>query len=218
MFKKRVGLFGGSFNPIHYGHLFMAQCAKECLRLDKVIFIPTNISPFKCNTNNPAHRAYMIGKAIEHSDFELSVLEITKDGVSYTIDTLRNYSRILPNSELFFIMGSDSFDGLQRWKEYRELFNYKLVVMARYQNNNFYGMNICGSRSVSKINPIRDDITDSFVDDCCKSNIIAILQPLIGISSTQIRAMVKKNILSIRYLTPDSVINYINTNNLYMED
>lgn len=215
MNKKRIGLFGGTFNPIHNGHLFIAECAKTYLNLDQLMFIPTKIPPHKRLEDNSVHRANMVDIAILNTSFSMSTVELLRDGPSYTIDTLEHFSRELSDTDLFFIMGKDSFDSLLLWKHYSKIFNYKLVVVSRWDKG-VHTFNTSGNRSVCEIDFQRVN-NKEYIDKCCESNIITIDPPLMNISSTKIRQLIKIG-LSVRYLLPDNVINYINNHNLYREN
>src|SRR5690554_2221227 len=108
----RTGIMGGTFNPVHNGHLITAQAVKEIRSRDKIIFVPNNISPFKENEIHtaPEHRLNMLRLALENvNGFEISGYEINKPGISYTADTLHYFKNLYEKIE--FIMGYDSFTG-----------------------------------------------------------------------------------------------------------
>jgi nicotinate-nucleotide adenylyltransferase len=116
---RKIGILGGSFNPIHHGHLFMAWAAMEGLGLDRVIFVPANCSPYKTDRDlAPAkHRLAMTRLAVrDQKNFIVSDVEIKRGGVSYTVDTARYFRRCYPKDRLFFIIGEDSIRGLGDWK------------------------------------------------------------------------------------------------------
>lgn len=207
----RIGLFGGTFNPIHNGHLFIAECARVYLDLEKVIFIPAYIPPHKNIEDNSIHRANMVALATYNNNFEASSVEMFRKGPSYTIDTLRHFSKKLPDCEILFIMGEDSFGELHTWKDYENVLKYKLVVVSRYTDG-FYRWDLASGRNVCRIYPPNIENKDK----CLEAEIIAMCSPLIKISSTQIRLFIKNN-LSVRYLLPGAVIDYINQHNLYKE-
>lgn len=131
-----IGLFGGMFDPIHNGHLKAALNIKKKLKLDHLYFVPAYISPLKTGLGRTSshHRVEMIKRAIQnYSDFSISKFELKKKEISYTIDTIKHYKGILPKStELYFILGSDAFLGISKWKNYRELFsNCHMIVVSR---------------------------------------------------------------------------------------
>ena len=133
----RIGLYGGSFNPVHFGHVGIAKRAIADLGLDKLIVIPANVSPFKTATGTEASRFWtwdrveMVKAAfgdVEKTTVDLR--EIERGGVSYAIDTVREIAAENPGAELFFVIGEDSVEGLPRWKDIEEL--KKLVTFKAY--------------------------------------------------------------------------------------
>jgi nicotinate-nucleotide adenylyltransferase len=115
----RIGIYGGSFDPIHLGHLWVAEAAKECLGLDRVLFIPAAISPLKQDRKpiEDRHRVEMLKLAISGVEyFGVDERELHRGGVSYTIDTLRELKEEHGGAELYFIMGSDSLADFGRWR------------------------------------------------------------------------------------------------------
>jgi len=122
--KMKLGLFGGSFDPVHLGHLLVAQAAMEELGLDRLFFIPTSQSPFKPE-NKPAPdavrlrllRLALVGKA----NCEMDDQEIRRGGISYSIETLRDYAKRFPGAELFYLIGADNIPKLNEWREANEL-------------------------------------------------------------------------------------------------
>ena len=190
----RIGILGGTFNPIHIGHLILAEGAVEQLGLSKVIFIPAFLSPLKeLKSKITAEQRYHMVKLVTRSNplFESSRLEIIRKGKSYTIDTLRRLRRKIGLSQkLFFITGSDCLDQLSFWKEKEEIFKLaRFVVAARpgYPLGNI---------------PRR-------------ARLIKIAS--VDISSSDIRKKLKSN-GSIRYLVPERVRNYIIKNKLYQKN
>src|SRR5580765_5375855 len=120
----KIGLFGGSFDPVHLGHLLVAQAAREELSLNRLFFIPAAQSPFKPDrTPTPANerlrllRLALAGK----TDCEVDDQEIKRGGVSYTIDTVRDYARRFPNAGLFYLIGADNVPHLPKWRETADL-------------------------------------------------------------------------------------------------
>jgi nicotinate-nucleotide adenylyltransferase len=132
---KRIGLFGGSFDPIHVGHLLVAQAACEELALDRLFFVPAAQSPFK-PANEPAPTALrlrMLRLALAgKSNYEVDAQEIDRGGVSFTIDTVRDYARRFPQSELFYLIGADHVPTLPKWRDAAELARLlQFVVIPR---------------------------------------------------------------------------------------
>ncbi|MEI7998087.1 MAG: nicotinate-nucleotide adenylyltransferase [Candidatus Omnitrophota bacterium] len=129
---KRIGILGGSFNPIHIGHLMMAQAAIEGLELDKVIFIPAYCSPHKTERDlAPASdRLKMVKLAIKHDKrFEVSDIEIRRKGTSYTYETLMDLKSKAPLDRLFFIIGEDNVKGLLDWKRIKKIFKIASFIV-----------------------------------------------------------------------------------------
>lgn len=122
--KKRIGIFGGSFSPIHHGHLLMAEIARVKMKLDYVIFMPVFHSPYKSRSpiSQDKHRLNMIKLAIANNTyFKVSDMELKRKGVSYSIDTLREVQNINPTSKLFWIIGDDHIEKLPKWKNFDEI-------------------------------------------------------------------------------------------------
>ena len=189
---SKVGIFGGTFDPIHHGHLITAQSVREIRHLDKIIFIPSFISPHKADVNSvsPAHRMNMLKLAVEGVDFfEVSDYEIKKEGISYTIDTLKEFKK--KYDKLEFIMGYDNIFKFHNWKEPDEIMNLtKLLVLERKS---------------SKPHPF----DDKYVEQA-----IFVETRGIEISATDIRERVKQG-MPIHYLVPEKVKEYIYSFNLY---
>lgn len=187
----RIGILGGSFNPIHFGHLVLAEQAKEKFKLDKVIFVPANISPHKTKAElaDASHRYKMAALAIAGNPaFEISDFEIKSEGKSYSINTLREFKRRFgKKARLYFIAGSDSLKKLSTWKQVKEIFEISQFVVAKRPNFSL-------KKLPPKVRPF-DAIS-------------------VGISSSGIRKRIKKG-LSIRYLVPERARRYILKNRLY---
>ena len=190
----KVGVFGGTFDPIHYGHLITAVAVKEIRRLDKIIFIPSFIAPHKIDRlcSSPIHRIDMLKLAIrEIPYFDYSDFEIEKEGVSYTIDTLKFLKNKYDDIEL--IIGYDNLLEFSTWKNPEEILTMlKLIVLKR---------------KVQKEPVDKDKFYYA-------SEIIE--TPTIEISATAIRERVRNN-LPINFLVPDAVMEYINHFNLYKD-
>ena len=185
----KIGILGGTFNPPHIGHLILAQDVSEGLRLDKILFIPTNISPHKSSNEMPAFkRLEMVKLAIcDNKKFEVLDLEVKRGGTSYTIDTVRELKALYPKDELYLIVGSDLANYFLEWKDFNDLKKLVKIVVAQ-----------------RKESPLKDK--DSFI-------IKDITQ--INISSSLIRAMIKQG-RTVRYLLGDKVRDYILKNKLYL--
>lgn len=132
--EKKVGIIGGTFDPIHCGHLNIARLMGEKFALERIIFMPALAPPHKDNEEISAfsHRYAMVERAIEpEKTFCISALEAQRQGRSYTIDTLRQLRTLHPHATLYFLMGMDSFAQLDSWKEYNRLFEYSNIVVAQ---------------------------------------------------------------------------------------
>ena len=131
----RLGLFGGSFDPVHLGHLLVAQAAMEELALSQITFIPAARSPFKPEQTAapfPLRARWLRLALAGHSHFELDLQEVSRDGISYTIDTLRDYSRRYPGAKLHYIIGADHVAQLPLWRDAAELASLaEMVVVPR---------------------------------------------------------------------------------------
>ena len=131
--ENRVGLLGGTFNPIHLGHLGLAVNAKERFQLKSVYFIPAFISPNKreITGTNHKHRTNMIRLALEDNpNFELCELEINRGGISYTIDTLKTLQTSDPHAKYFFLLGMDAFLDFGSWKSWRQILERSNILVA----------------------------------------------------------------------------------------
>ncbi|MGE5429544.1 MAG: nicotinate-nucleotide adenylyltransferase [Syntrophomonadaceae bacterium] len=189
---KKVGILGGTFDPIHYGHLITAQALLEIRKLEKIIFIPCFISPHKTQGNNSSgfHRLNMVNLAIKDIPyFACSPVEVERGGVSYTVDTLRELKKDYPETEL--IIGMDNLEKFHTWKEPDELIKIaQLVVMER--------------EAVPREIPI-----DKYYEAA-----EFVRTPFIDIKATRIRERVRQN-LPIDFLVPKEIKEYIFRYNLY---
>lgn len=204
----KIGLFGGTFNPIHYGHLRGAEEVRELFGLDKVIFIPSGIPPLKgSDVIEGIHRFNMVKLAVENNPyFEVSDYEINLKEPSYTVNTVDHFKKLYGDDTLLFIIGVDALLELPRWYKPEELLRkIDFIVMAR---PNF---------DITKTNFIKESESEGVFNilNSDKKLFYAKISPNF-LSSTFLRDYLRKG-RSIRYLTPDSVIDYINSNNLYGE-
>ncbi|MFZ1291070.1 MAG: nicotinate-nucleotide adenylyltransferase [Melioribacteraceae bacterium] len=189
---ETIGIFGGTFDPIHFGHLITAQTLLEKRNLSKIIFVPSYISPHKINYNysDPIHRLEMTKLATESNpNFEVSDFEINRDEISYSYNTLLEFSKTYKNMEL--IIGFDNLVTFDTWHKPDEIIKLaKLVVLKRTYDKEI--------KSAHKFFGEAEFINT----------------PTIEISSTEIRNRISKK-LNVEYLLPCSVFNYIKNNNLY---
>ena len=157
----RIGILGGSFNPIHNGHIFMAQAAIKALGLDQVVFVPAHCSPHKQSRLDLASaqdRLAMVRLAIRgHTKFSVSDVEIKRGGVSYTVDTLKYFRRRYPKADLFFIIGEDSSKRLSEWKDFDTISSLaSFIAVNRSQcpvSSSQIRQKIAGRQSIKGLTP-----------------------------------------------------------------
>lgn len=200
--KQRIGVLGGSFDPVHYGHLILAEQIKSEAQLDMILFVPACVSPFKI-WSKPAgkeHRLRMLELAIgDHEGFRISTIELEKEEPSYTYDTLRALSdQYGADAELFFIIGTDAFMQIEEWNFSRELlseFSFLIGLRKGYDE--------------SKLEKILEDLSTRYP---LKAQYIRIPELEIAASDLRDRMATGK---SVRFMLPDAVIEYIAQNGLY---
>jgi nicotinate-nucleotide adenylyltransferase len=131
---KRIGILGGAFDPIHHGHLMMAENAADAFKLDQVIFVVANQSPFKGKAVSPKHRLAMVKAAVKGNPrFSVSNIELKRKGVSYTIDTVGYFKHHHPDAEVFLIIGEDNvpgFDHLKNIEALRKMVQFVVIDRA----------------------------------------------------------------------------------------
>jgi nicotinate-nucleotide adenylyltransferase len=203
--KKKIGIMGGTFNPIHHGHLVTAQEALDQFRLDEIIFIPTGDPPHKIEDllADAEDRYLMTVIATSSNDsFFVSRIEIDRKGKSYTIDTVKKLRKMYgKDSELFFVTGADAILEILTWKNTDEI-----VTLAKF---------IAATRpgyDLSKIKELRSTLFKSEEESNEGISIMEI--PALAISSTNIRNRIKES-RPINYLVPEGVNNYIIKHGLY---
>lgn len=198
--STRIGFFGGTFDPIHHGHLILASYAASSAQLDRLLFAPAAAPPHKRRTiTDISHRIEMLLRAIEPDErFEMTNVDLDREGPHYSAETLEILSRQYPTAELFFLMGSDSFRDLPTWYEPLRLFDHARLLVGKRPNSMFDEEYLW-----SALPPARTKT--EFVDI-----------PLIEISSTEIRKR-RSERLPIDYLTPRTVQHYIETHGLYLD-
>jgi len=210
------GLFGGTFDPIHFGHLRAAQELAACLNLDRVIFIPAARPPHKtAHVITPfEHRLHMVQLAIAGNDsFSVSDVEFQRQGKSYSIDTVQ-YFLDSPDQrlKLYFITGQDAFNAITTWREWDKLLSLcNFVVMTRPGYENKRLDQILPQGIAARF--VYDEQNDIF-EDPQSCSIFFRKTTFLDISSSEIRKRVQSG-QSIGYLLPDNVIRYIEANQLY---
>ncbi len=217
MSALRVGIFGGTFNPIHLGHLLLAETAREALSLDRVLFIPVGQPPHKRVPGllNGAARLRMVQLAIkDHPGFAASDLELQRTGPSYSIDTVTALTGALPEAKLFLLIGQDMLG--VRWVAWNELTRLCRVVVARRSLDSPHALlrnaKQWGSLGIPPRGHPRGAPQASRVRP--QPEIRWLDMPLISIASLDIRARIAVG-RSIRYLVPAPVERYIRRHRLY---
>lgn len=195
MERGRIGVLGGTFDPIHVGHLISAEGVRTELDLDRVIFVPAAMPPHKSapEVSDARHRLEMVRIAVEGNPaFEVSELELRRGGTSYTIDTVRQLkAEFGAGVELFFLMGGDGLLEITTWKDYRSLFEECVVVVFP-----------------------RPGLDLSQVDPAIRRRVRVVPTCEVGVASRDIRTRVRDG-KSIRYLVPPGVEAYVHAKNLY---
>ena len=199
----RWGLFGGTFDPVHYGHLLLAECCREQCGLERVWFLPAAVPPHKQQrqTTPAAARIEMLELAIAGNEaFSVSRYEVDRGGISYTVDTLEHFRQMQPEGELMLLMGADMLNDLPHWHEAARVCELALPVVVRRPGEGELNFDVLASiASAERIDEIRRHQVE---------------MPPIGISSTDLRRRVAAG-QSIRYQTPRAVQKYIETHGLY---
>jgi nicotinate-nucleotide adenylyltransferase len=199
----RLGIFGGSFDPVHYGHLLLAETCREQARLDEVWFVPNAVSPLKLDRppTSPKHRVEMLQLAVGGSDaLRVSTIEVDRGGISYTVDTVTEIARQLPDAELFLLLGGDSLVDLPKWREPQRICELALPLVVRR-----HGASEPQYEMLAELMPLErlESVRQMTVD-----------MPIIEFSSTDLRRRAAA-VLSLRFRTPRAVEKYIETHGLY---
>ncbi|WP_019851258.1 MULTISPECIES: nicotinate-nucleotide adenylyltransferase [Desulfitobacterium] len=198
---KRIGIMGGTFDPLHYGHLVAAEMARHEFALGKVIFIPTGNPPHKIGrkVTSSGDRYEMVRRAIMDNEFfEVSDIEIRREGYSYTVDTLEAMHGLYPQHELYFITGADAFREIFTWREVQSVLSLCHFIGA--------------SRPGFDPHDFLEELKRGYPEFLSRMHLFDV--PALAISSTDIRSRVKEG-KSIRYLLPESVRLYIEEVGLY---
>jgi nicotinate-nucleotide adenylyltransferase len=192
----KIGFLGGSFDPVHFGHLLAAQDAYEQRNLDRLVFVPAAQAPMKPNDVNSSaeDRLGMLRAAIEWDKrFEISDIELRRGGVSYTIDSARHFRALYPNDELFWIIGGDQLPKLHLWKDILELASLVEFIFLERP-----GYPVKAAPTIPGLRLHR-----------CDGHLLAI-------SSTELRERTRR-MLSLDYFVPHKAIVYIKEHTLYRE-
>jgi len=197
----RIAIYGGTFDPIHIGHLIIAEFIRECLKLDKIVFVPSGNPPHKKqqHVTDENIRYKMVEEAVKgNPGFTVSDIEMGKNTYTYTYLTLQQLKEKYRDVDIYFIIGADTVLDLLNWKEYEKVFR-----LCRF---------LAAARPGFDISEVKRMIRK--LEDQYGADITIIETPLIDISSTNIRKRVAEG-KSIRYLVPDAVEEFIYKNNLY---
>lgn len=198
---KKLGILGGTFDPIHTGHICSAQAVYEQLDLEKVLFIPAYIPPHKMGQEfaHAADRYNMTVLATEaYPYFDVSDIELKRSGVSYTIDTMIELKELYPDYELYFIIGADSVPQLHTWDRIYDLFD--IVTFAAAYRPGYSNVIETACEQLGNI---------------AREKIVLLDTPEYAVSSTEIRKRIREG-KSLKGLVPEAVEEYIKKNQLYL--
>ena len=201
----RLGLYGGTFDPIHFGHLLLAETCRESASLDEIWFIPNARSPHKQHVSmrQPQHRIQMLQLAIGgHASFRVWTREVDRGGLSFTVETLEEIHASHPDDQLFLLMGADSLVDFPRWKQPQRICQLCTPLVVRRPNS--------PPPDISLIVDWLDEASREFIQRD------PVTMPMIDISSTDLRKRQEQG-KSIRYRTPRAVEKYIETQGLYLD-
>ncbi|HIW58763.1 MAG TPA: nicotinate-nucleotide adenylyltransferase [Candidatus Anaerobutyricum avicola] len=198
---KKIGIMGGTFNPIHFGHLLLGETAYEQFSLDEVLFMPTKNPYYKKLTNSVTEedRMQMVQLAIrDNSHFTFSGEELDREGTTYTVETLTNLTERNPDCAYYFIMGADSLYHIESWKDTEKVLQMAVILVA--------GRGDLSSSLSSQI---------EYIENKYDASIHFLNSPSLEISSNDIRRRIRAG-ESIRYLLPREVEEYIYEHKLYI--
>jgi len=213
----RLGILGGTFNPIHNAHLRIAEESRDLFGLDRVIFIPAATPPHKplVGELSFASRLEMVRLAVaDNPFFSASDMEGVRGGRSYSIDTLRALSLEFPKDELFFIVGADSFNDISTWRDYAAIFTLCNVVCVQRPGSTI--KSLAKALPVAMAGEFCYDAAAKRLNHSSGHGVYALDGVLLDISSSHIRQLARGG-RSIRYLVPDAVEHYIKEQRLYTD-
>ncbi|AHJ31017.1 nicotinate (nicotinamide) nucleotide adenylyltransferase [Nodularia spumigena CS-584] len=204
---RHIGIFGGTFDPIHWGHLLVAQTALSQVPLEKVIWVPSLNPPHK-KAVMFEHRGEMLKLATsENPAFTVSLIEAKRSGTSYAINTLMDLSSCYANTHWYSIVGLDTFKTLPRWYRGQELAQMCDWLIAP---------RLLGGETIAQSELICKQVEQQFREQLLTIDWQLLNIPLVGISSSLVRKFCRDR-QSIRYLVPESVRSYITTHSLYSD-
>jgi nicotinate-nucleotide adenylyltransferase len=218
----RIGILGGTFDPIHYGHIRPALEVKAALKLDSIWLMPNHIPPHKAGPKTTtAHRLAMVQLVCsEHSEFELCDIEINRDTPSFTVTSLTLLAQAYPEHEFYFIMGMDSFIQLDRWHQWQSLFELCHIVVCQrpgWQLEHSSPMATLMQENVAFRQQVQV-MKDKPIKTAKVGNIFPVSITAQNISSTEIRAQIKEQNMDSQALNqclPANIIDYIKRHQLY---
>ena len=213
---RRTGVFGGSFNPIHYGHLLLADEVQERLALDRVLFVPAAVPPHKPGRDlaPAADRYRMVELAVgRHPGFVVSDVELARRGVSYTVDTLAALSA--PNEELVLLLGSEMFLDLLSWREPRTIARLARLVVIPRAGSPFDPESAAAQKVLREIGLDRFTTVDG--PPWPPDTALIVHATSLPISASELRVRVRDG-RSLAYRLPEAVIDYIRARGLYREE
>lgn len=198
---RKVAVFGGSFNPVHNGHIALVERMKEEFSLNEIIIIPTYVTPLKDNTPmvSPYHRLNMLKLAFEDKSYvSVSDIEIVREGKSYSVDTLREIRKSYPEDSLYFIVGADSFMQLPLWKSPEDIFSIAHILTISRDDLDYEELLQRANEYENKYNA-RCSVLPNSVSE---------------VSSTKVRNKISEKV-SVKDLIPQRVSEYIKEQGLY---
>ena len=201
----KIGIMGGTFDPIHKGHLMLGEYAQKLYDLDKIWFMPNGNPPHKLNSNIESqanHRVEMVKLAIEdYAGFDIQLYEVERKEVNYSYLTMKHFNDIFPEDEFYFIIGADSLFAFESWK-HPELLVKTCKILAAYRDG-------------KKTSEMEEQI--EYLNEKYGAEILLLNTPNVDVSSSDIRRMIKNN-EDISDLVPTSVLSYIQTNKLFRDE
>lgn len=191
--KNGIGLFGGTFDPVHTGHLIIAEWLSEVLEIETTYFIPTKIHPFQKRTNitDAKLRQEMLKIALkDFPNFKISDFEVSRNNISYTIDTIKYFREEFPDKELYYFLGSDNLASFLEWKDPFDILDLCYVAVYQREKN------------------------DKPAELLNHPKVLNMTSPLINISSSHVRKRVSKD-MAFKSLVPAGIFEFINKHKLY---
>lgn len=200
---SRIGIMGGTFNPIHQGHIMLAQKSHEQFQLDKILVIPNKLPTYKDTDEllDSDYRSKMVQLAIRDFPYmEFSDMELRRTGATYTVDTLETLKKSCPEDEFFFILGGDSLVHLHEWRSYQKILTLSAILCAKREDADL---------------PDLYAARESLLVQVPEARIYFLETPMVNISSTEIREHLYSD-CSIAQWLPNTVYDFIIQNHLYI--